>query len=87
MLTNVYAMPNAVGSKIFIFNKFVDNLDMMAFLDIFTLPCDCAGYLIFDKSHNHFITGNLKIISNNKLPKMSPGKYNYWNKVMYSITV
>ena len=48
--TNVYNMPNAIGSKIFIFNKFLDSLDMMAFLDDnFTLPYDCAGYPIFDK--------------------------------------
>ena len=34
-----------------------------------TLPIDCKGSPFLDKDHNHIITGNLKIITNNKLHK------------------
>ena len=58
-----FILTNAIGFKILNFIKFVNNLDMKAFLDD-------NSTLNFDKDNNHIITGNLKIISNNKLSKL-----------------
>ena len=57
-----FILTNAIGFKILNFIKFVNNLDMKAFLDD-------NSTLNLDKDNNHIITGNLKIISNNKLSK------------------
>ena len=58
-----FILTNAIGFKILNFIKFVNNLDMKAFLDD-------NSTLNLDKDNNHIITGNLKIISNNKLSKL-----------------
>ena len=69
--TIVYILTNEVGSKIFNFNKFVNNLNGKAFLDDnSTLSCECTISQSVDKDHNHNIRGNLKIIFNNKLWKL-----------------
>ena len=86
--TVVYTLTNPIGSKIFNFNKFVNKLDVKAFLDDnSTLPCECSGSQFIDKDHNHVITGNLKIISNNKLRKLfSKGpKYRESKTINYNI--
>ena len=69
--TVVYTLQNSIGTKIFNYNKFVNNLDLDSFLnDDSILPCECEGSPFIDKDHKHIITGNLKIIKNNKLRKL-----------------
>ena len=66
-----YKLQNPIGSEIFNFNKFVKNLDVDAFLgDENTLPCNCDNSPFVDTHHRHIVTGNLKIIRNNKLRKL-----------------
>ena len=44
---------------------------MKAFLDDnSTFSCECTGCSFVNKYHNHIITGNLKVITNNKLWKL-----------------
>ena len=67
--TVVYLI-NPIGSKIFKLNKFGNNLDVKAFLDNnSTVPCESTGCSFVDKYHHHVMTGNLKIITNDKLRK------------------
>ena len=69
--TIVYNLSNSIGSHIFNYNKFVNTLDINSFINDETiLPCECEGSPFIDKDHNHIITGNLKIIHNNKLRKL-----------------
>ena len=59
-----------MGSKIFNFNKFFNNRDVKTFLDgssILLGERKCFPFV--DKDHNHIITSNLNIITNNKLCK------------------
>ena len=66
----VYTLKNLIGSKICKFNKFVNNLNVKAFLDDnSTLSCECAGCSFVDKDYNQVTTDNLKIITNNKWRK------------------
>ena len=69
--TIVYTLDPPSGSKIFNFNKFVSSLDVDQFLqDSGTLPCNCADSPFVDKHHGHIITGDLRLIKNNKLRKL-----------------
>ena len=52
--TVVYTLMNLIGSKNFNFNKFINNLNLKAFLDDnHILPCDCTCSPFVDKDHNH----------------------------------
>ena len=51
----VYTLINPIGSKIFNFNKFVNNLDVKVFFDDI---CECTVSLFVDKDDNRFITSN-----------------------------
>ena len=69
--TIVYSLNPPIGSKLFNFNKFVNNLDVESFLvDSSTLPCKCSKSPFKDKDHGHIITGDLRMIQNNKLRKL-----------------
>ena len=62
---------NPIRSKMFNFNKFVNNLGLKAFLDDnSTRHCDCLGSPFMDKVHNRIVKDNLTIIRNNKLRKL-----------------
>ena len=51
-------------------NKFVNNLYARTVVDgNSNFPCECTGNSFVGKDHNHIITGNLKIITDNKLHK------------------
>ena len=53
--TVVYTLINPIGSKIFNFDKFVNNLDVKVFFDDI---CECTVSLFVDKDDNRFITSN-----------------------------
>ena len=93
--TVVYNLESPMYSKIFNFNKFVSQLDIPTFLNDNTiLPCNCAGSEFIDDYHQHILTGNLKIIKNDKLrllfrkgPKFRETKPINWDKARTNILV
>lgn len=57
----VFTLMNPIGFQILKFNKFVDNLDVKAFVDDYsTLPCDYKGSPFVHKDHNHIMTDQFK---------------------------
>ena len=64
-------MTEPIGSKIFNFNKFVSSLDLSAFVkDNTILPCHCKDSPFKDNHHGHIISGDLRIVRDNKLRKI-----------------
>ena len=60
-----------LGSNIFNFNEFVNNLDMKVFLDDnFILPYDHAASFFADKYDSHIVILNLKTINNTSSSKL-----------------
>ena len=52
--TIIHTLMNLIGSKNFNFNKFINNLNIKAFLDDnHILPSDCTCSPFVDKDHNH----------------------------------
>ena len=86
--TVIFNRSQTTGSKIFNFNKFVRNLDIDSVVnDNSILPCQCNDSPFSDRDHRHIMTGNLKIIQNNKLrklftkgPKYREPKVTDWNE-------
>lgn len=76
-------------SKIFNFNKFVAYLNVDSFLqDQSILPCECANSAFTNKHHGHVISGDLRLVKNNRLrklftkgPKYREAKLTNWNVV------
>ena len=69
--TVVYTLDPPSGSKIFNFNKFVSSLDVDRFLqDPASLPCGCSDSPFVDKHHGHIVSGDLRLIENNRLRKL-----------------
>ena len=87
--TIVYTLDPPISHKIFNFNKFVSTLNVESFLkDNSVLPCHCANSSFSDKHHGHIISGDLRLIRNNKLrklfskgPKYRESKALDWNVV------
>ena len=72
ILTVVCPLANTIGSKISNFNNFVNNLDVKVFLyDNSTLPREYTVSPFVAKDHDHIATGNVKVITNNELFKLS----------------
>ena len=69
--TVLYSLTEPIGSKIFNFNKFVSSLDLSAFVkDNTILPCHCKDSPFKDNHHGHIISGDLRIVRDNKLRKI-----------------
>ena len=69
--TVVYSLNTPISSKIFNFNKFVTSLDVQSYLkDSSFLPCNCADSPFRDKHHGHIISGDLRLVKDNKLRKL-----------------
>ena len=69
--TVVFSLDSAVGSKLFNFNKFVSSLDVDDFIkDPSKLPCNCGTSSFSNSHHGHIISGDLRLITNNKLRKL-----------------
>ena len=67
----IYKLKQNIGTKIFNYNKFVENFDVDNFLkNEDTLPCTCKDSQFADSHHGHIITGDLKIVENNSLRKL-----------------
>ena len=64
----VYNFTNTIRGKLFNYKKFVQSLDVDAFLqDNTILPCECDHSTFTDAHHAHIVTGNLDIVNNEKL--------------------
>ena len=69
--TVLYSLTEPISTKIFNFNKFVSSLDLPAFVkDNTILPCNCKDSPFKDDHHGHIISGDLRIITDNKLRKI-----------------
>ena len=67
----VYNLVKPIRSKIFNYKNVLQHLDVDAFLaDRTILPCSCADSPFIDEHHGHIITGDLRIVQNNKLRKL-----------------
>ena len=88
-----YSLKNPIRSKIFNHKKFAQHLDIEEFLaNRNSIPCACENSPFKDPHHNHIITGDLRIVKNNKLRKLicKGPKYREpepisWDKAKYSI--
>ena len=87
--TIVYTLESPISTKIFNFNKFVTSLNVENIVkDNSVLPCQCASSPFSDEHHKHIISGDLRLIKNNKLrklfakgPKYRESKFIDWNSV------
>jgi len=69
--TVVYKLSNGIRHKIFNYKTFISELDVDAFLvDNSILPCSCLNSHYQDDHHGHVITGDLRIVKDNKLRKL-----------------
>ena len=88
-----YKLSTPIASTIFNFKKFVETLDIDAYLNDETiLPCFCHNSPFTDPHHKHIVSGNLQIVTVNKLrkllskgPKFRESQPINWNKAMDSI--
>lgn len=91
--TIVYTLNDSIQSKIFNHNHFVNNININSFLNNNAIyPCSCNGSPFVDRHHGHILTGDLRIVKNNKLrkliikgPKYRENKGISWNKTKSSI--
>ena len=68
----VYSLESTIRSKIFNYKDVVSCIDVNDLLSYGTgmESCDCQNSEFCNTDHGHIITGNLKIITNNKLRKL-----------------
>ena len=69
----VYSLAQPIRSKILNYKKFVKELDLDRFKeDHETIKCNCQKYSVdfVNPERQHVLTGNLKIVKNNKLRKL-----------------
>ena len=67
----VFDLVKSIRSCIFNHKKAVQELNVDSFLaDSCIVPCFCADSPFIDADHGHIITGDLRIVENNKLRKL-----------------
>ena len=86
----VYRLTQSIRSAILNYNKFVCSLDLNAFhLNNSIIPCHCHEFdnKYIDNHHKHILTGDLSIITNDKLSKLilKGPKYREPTKINFSI--
>ena len=64
----VYTLKPSIRSKIFNYKEFISNITV--FDSVATYPCVCKDSPFVDWHHGHIVTGDLRIIQNNKLRKL-----------------
>ena len=63
-----YKLRSPIASKIFNYNKFVKSIDVNnALADNTCFPCSCHNSEFKNNFHGHIITGDLRIVQNDKL--------------------
>ena len=80
-----------IGSKIFNYKKVVEGLETKTW-NADDLTCECSNSKLCDPDHGHIVTGNLNVITNNKLrslltkgPKYRESNKVDWKKVFHCI--
>ena len=69
--TIVYELTDTIRSKLLNYKKFVQSIDVDAFLsDNTILPCECDHSPFINHDHGHIISGDLNIVSDVKLRDM-----------------
>ena len=70
-IATVYTLTKTIRSKIFNHKEFIKNLDTNSILnESNNLPCNCKNSPFVDPNHGHILTGDLRIVKNNKLRKL-----------------
>ena len=66
-----YQLTDTIRSKLFNYKTFVPSLDVDTFpsdnSDNSILPCDCSQSPFADPNHGHIISGDLGLVTNDKL--------------------
>ena len=66
-----YTLSKPIYSKLFNHKKFVSEVNIEDFVEDNNIyPCHCENSPFKDKDHGHIITGDLRIVTNNKLRKI-----------------
>ena len=73
-ISTVYTLNKTIRSKIFNLKEFIKTLDTKDILDnMNNLPCQCTKSPFRDPNHGHIVTGDLRIVQNNKSRKLCKG--------------
>ena len=75
----VYSLSSTIRNKIFNYKQTVNNINTEDSITYGTgiVDCDCASSPFVDENHKHIVTGDLRIINNNKLKKLISKGPNY----------
>ena len=70
-ISTVYTLTKTIRSKIFNHREFIKVLHTKDIIDkMSNLPCNCTTSPFTDPKHGHFVTGDIRIVQNNKLRKL-----------------
>ena len=70
-ISTVYTLTKTIRSKIFNHKEFIKTLDTKDILDnMNNLPCNCTTSPFTDPNHGHIVSGDIRIVQNNKLRKL-----------------
>ena len=70
-ISTVYTLTKTIRSKIFNHKEFIKALDTKNILDnMNNLPCNCTTSPFTDANHGHIVSGDIRIVQNNKLRKL-----------------
>ena len=66
----IFKYPRNIGSKVLNYNKTLGNTGKLTYADILDMNCDCADSPFKHNTHNHVITGDLKIVKEEGLRQL-----------------
>ena len=70
-ISTVYILTKTIQSKIFNHKEFIETLDTKDILDnMSSLSCNCTTSPFTDTNHGHIVTGDIRIVQDNKLRKL-----------------
>ena len=70
-ISTVYTLTKTIRSKIFNHKEFIKTLDTKDILEnMNNLPCNCTTSPFTDANHGHIVSGDIRIVPNNKLRKL-----------------
>ena len=70
-ISTVYTLTKTIRSKIFNHKEFIKTLDTKDILkNMNKLPCNCTTSPFTDANHGHIVSGDIRIVQNNKLRKL-----------------
>ena len=70
-IPTVYTLSKTIRSKMFNHKELIKTLDTNKILDnTINLPCNCTASPFIDQNHGHIVSGDIRIVQNNKLRKL-----------------